>query len=68
MPADIYITVAGDFWDLISFKVYGEERYMDRLIAANPAYREVMRFEAGCRIVCPDIEVAVSNTLPLWKT
>jgi phage tail protein X len=68
MQADIYTTIAGDTWDMIAFKVYGDEHVFDRLIAANPAYREVMRFDAGCEITCPDIEVAVSNALPPWKT
>ena len=67
MPADIYTTIAGDTWDLIAFKVYGDEHLFDQLIEANPTYREVVRFDAGCEITCPDIAVSVSSALPPWK-
>lgn len=64
---DIYTTISGDTWDGIAYTVYGDERYMAELLAANPAQRLVTRFEAGVEIVCPDVQVAVSSSLPPWK-
>jgi phage tail protein X len=68
MPArDIYTTVQGDSWDLIAYKVYGDSYQMDALLRANPEHRATLRFSAGVEIVCPDVEIAVSSTLPPWK-
>ena len=64
---DIYTTVTGDTWDLISYRVYGSEFYMDRLLAANPAQRETAVFGAGVAILCPDIELPVPDSLPPWR-
>ena len=30
-----YTTVQGDTWDLISYKVYGSEKYIGNLMQAN---------------------------------
>lgn len=64
---DVYKTVSGDYWDLISYKVYGSEIYTTELMKANPEYLNVMVFSAGMEIVCPDIEIKVSSNLPPWK-
>lgn len=64
-----YKTIQGDTWDIISFRVYGDEHYIDRLIAANAAHRGVVLFPAGIVLDVPEIETdAVSNEdLPPWK-
>lgn len=33
--ASTYTTIQGDTWDLIAYKLYGEEKYMKNLIEAN---------------------------------
>ena len=38
MNVKVYRTVSGDTWDLIAFKVYGDEIYYHELIRANPIY------------------------------
>ena len=30
-----YTTIQGDVWDLIAYKLYGDEKYMKNLIEAN---------------------------------
>lgn len=64
---DIYTTVQGDTWDIIAFKVYGEERYMSKLIEANLEYIDTFFFAAGVEIICPDIEDKLPSSLPPWK-
>ena len=32
---DIYTTKLGDTWDLIAYRVYGNEKYMKELVEAN---------------------------------
>lgn len=63
---DIYTTAQGDTWDIIAYRVYGNEYYLDALLAANPAQRAVVRFPAGIAIICPDITIPVSSNLPPW--
>ena len=50
-----YTTVQGDMWDGIACKTLGDGKYTDRLIAANPAYGEIVRFPAGIVLTLPEI-------------
>ena len=66
-----YITVQGDTWDYIAYKVYGEqsgaELYMHALLDANPAYIHYVIFPADIVLVVPDVRVELPKTLPQWK-
>lgn len=50
-----YITEQGDCWDLIAFKLYGEEKYMKLLAEANLPLLDIMVFPSGIHINVPDI-------------
>lgn len=63
---DIYTTIQGDTWDIIAFKVYGNEKYMTALAEANPAYCDVVFFSAGVELIAPDIAKPLLD-LPPWK-
>lgn len=63
----IYRTVLGDTWDLIAFKLYGNEYYMNQLLDANPKHLDTVIFEAGIVLNVPEISVPVSTKLPPWK-
>jgi phage tail protein X len=63
-----YVTVQGDTWDGIAFKLYGSEAYMSALIAANLSQAETVVFGAGVVLAVPEIESAsVPSSLPPWK-
>lgn len=62
-----YITALGDTWDIIAYKMYGNERQMSRLIEANSKHRETVLFPADIVIQVPDIAVTTSTVLPPWK-
>ena len=62
-----YTTIQGDTWDMISFKVYGTEIYMNKLIEANSLYREVVFFNANIEINVPNIDIYETPNLPPWK-
>lgn len=63
-----YTTIQGDMWDLISYKVYGDERFMDVLIAANPAYNKILVFSDGIVLDTPEVETRKNpDDLPPWK-
>jgi len=66
-----YITIQGDTWDYIAYKVYGAESgtefYMSALLEANPKYLGYVVFPADIDLDVPDIKVELPRTLPPWK-
>ncbi|WP_296813868.1 tail protein X [uncultured Megasphaera sp.] len=62
-----YITMQGDMWDLISYRVYGTEKHVKTLLEANPMYRDVAVFPAGVELVCPEISAESATVLPPWR-
>ena len=63
-------TQQGDTWDILAKRSYGDERFMDVLIKANPTYQEVMFFSAGVILEVPAIDTssnALHMNLPPWK-
>lgn len=63
-----YTTVQGDKWDSIAYKVYGDVKYTDVLISANPEHRKIYIFSSGITLNVPEIEERVSSdSLPPWK-
>lgn len=67
MADKTYTTVQGDMWDFVAYKVYGHERYMDTLLEANPAYKDVAVFPAGITLTCPDVGASTGGIAPPWK-
>ena len=60
----------GETWDMIARRVYGDEHFMDVLIAANIELRNVVLFPYGVEIALPDIDTASTAynvNLPPWK-
>lgn len=64
---DTYTTVSGDTWDIVAYKAYGNEMYMDALIKANMGHKDTYIFPAGVRLALPEIDLEVSESLPPWK-
>lgn len=67
MLNNTYTTVSGDTWDIVAYKVYGNEMYMDTLIKANIEYKDTYIFQAGVVLTLPEIELTVSESMPPWK-
>lgn len=64
-----YITVQGDMWDGIAYKLYKDANRADVLIGANPKHRFIYVFSAGIELEIPDIEEKVTASgLPPWKS
>lgn len=63
-----YLTVQGDMWDSICYRLYGTTACVDRLIQANLSLREYFIFPAGIEIVTPDFDqTETERNLPPWK-
>ena len=62
-----YTTALGDEWDFIAKKEMGGERYATKLMEANEAYRNVLIFSAGIKLIIPDVENKIPAVMPPWK-
>jgi hypothetical protein len=65
-----YLVPQGFVWDQISYIVYGDEKFIDTLLKANPALRRIVRFEAPTLIIIPEKPAVLSDSvtkLPPWK-
>ena len=62
-----YITRAGDQWDMIAKRVYGNELRADILMQNNLEYLDIYEFDAGTVIHCPEIKQVVAEELPPWR-
>lgn len=62
-----YTTIAGDMWDGVAYKVFGDEGYTDQIMKENPKHRHVVVFPAGVTLALPDETTEVSAELPPWK-
>lgn len=67
MTKRVYKTIQGDTWDGIAVKVYGDEKYMNKLLEANQAYREMIIFPANVSLYLPDMQAQTTTILPPWK-
>lgn len=61
-----YITQKGDTWDLISYKVYGSEKYVERLKQANYDFLKLVSFPENVALVIPTIKISNKGSAPKW--
>ena len=67
-----YLSVQGDWWDLIALRVYGmrrgDDHLMHKLIEANYPIREISHFPAGVVVIVPDVPTRTTIPLVPWKS
>lgn len=62
-----YTTIQGDMWDFIAYKVYGTEKGMTQLLAANQEYRDYVVFPAGVTLNVPEYATVIRTNVPPWR-
>lgn len=63
-----YITVQGDTWDLIAYKVYGNENYADVLMQSNYPYLDFFVFPADIVLNVPEVSRSEDDfEIPEWR-
>lgn len=65
--AGFYTTEQGDTWDLIAYKLFGDESYMKDLIEENWDLADVLVFSSGTEISIPDLDEEDDELLPPWR-
>lgn len=65
-----YTTKQGDMWDYIAWRVYNNEKMVEKLLNAeeNRVIMDTYIFSAGVRVWCPEAaeQTAVSDSAP-WR-
>jgi phage tail protein X len=64
-----HITTAGERWDLLAWKYYGDASLYSPIVMANPDIPIEPAFESGLAIAIPLLQVSrsVTTNLPPWK-
>lgn len=62
-----YSTIQGDMWDSISYKLFGTEQHMSKLMELNPRHNRTVIFSAGVKLHVPVIATQTATDLPPWK-
>lgn len=67
MADKIYTTIAGDTWDQLAYKFYGNSKLMTPLLEANRGHVKTIVFEAGVTLVIPIAEVKQNGNIAPWR-
>lgn len=62
---NLYTTTQGETWDLIAFKIWGDERFTSHLQKINLELNRITIFPAGIILKVPIIEEK-EKELPPW--
>ena len=67
-----HITIAGDTFDKIAYKYYGDEHLCDKLMDANRSLIDYLIFPAGIEVTIPARETfateEVDSDFPDWRS
>ncbi|HEY1851577.1 MAG TPA: tail protein X [Candidatus Binataceae bacterium] len=64
-----HTTIAGERWDLLAWRYYGDATLYSPIIMANPSVPIEPAFESGLTIAVPILQVSqtLTTNLPPWK-
>ena len=62
-----YTTIQGDMWDSITYKLYGNEKYMGLLMQNNMELLDIFIFGAGTVLNVPELEEESEADMPSWR-
>lgn len=66
MEDKIYLTVLGDTWDSIAYKLFNNSKSYNILLELNPEFHGVLIFTSGIKIKYQDITITNENIAP-WR-
>ena len=63
-----YTTVSGDTFDIIAYKLFGNEKYAELLMEANFPLLDYIVFPSGIEVSIPDVgDEKTEVDLPEWR-
>lgn len=63
----IYITVLGDTWDSIAYKLYKDSSAFIELLKLNQEHHNVLMFTAGIKIKYKEIILESKKNIAPWR-
>jgi len=63
----MYIATAGETWDIVALKVWGDEKLCHLLMEANPHLLDKAIFEGGEELVIPQIPEPTKTPPAPWR-
>lgn len=68
MDYKIHIATAGEMWDQVALKYYGDEMKASYLLANNQELTNILIFDGGEKVRIPVIEESeLITSLPPWR-
>ncbi len=64
-----HVTAAGERWDLLAWRYYGDATNFGAIVMANPAIPIMAVFDAGIVLAVPILQQSqiLTSNLPPWK-
>jgi hypothetical protein len=64
----IYSAIQEEMWDQVALKLLGAEKYANVLIAANPLYNRLVRFDGGEVLLIPAVTTTELTGVFPWSS
>ena len=65
--ATTYTTIQGDTWDMIAYRLFGDESQMKELVEANLQHIDTMIFRSGTVLSVPELRESRNGSVPFWR-
>ena len=63
-----YMAKAGDTFDLLALRMYGDDQFAGYISDFNPDYSEILIFEGGEQLKIPVVsDVGTAETIAPWR-
>ena len=62
-----YTTIQGDTWDMIAYRLFGNEAYMEEMMMENLPYIDTLVFSSGTVLSVPELQEGQDEDVPFWR-
>ena len=60
-------TIQGDTWDMIAYRLFGNEAYMEEMMMENLPYIDTLVFSSGTVLSVPELQEGQDEGVPFWR-
>ena len=62
-----YTTIQGDTWDMIAYRLFGNEAYMEEMMMEDLPYIDTLVFSSGTVLSVPELQEGQDEGVPFWR-
>ena len=59
--------IQGDTWDMIAYRLFGNEAYMEEMMMENLPYIDTLVFSSGTVLSVPELQEGQDEGVPFWR-